>query len=465
MSKKYASYLLAIPTLASLTPEEHEIIVIDENIQDIDYSINVDIVGISVRTMFAMRAYAISKKFRENGVKTVLGGIHPSMCPDEAALNCDTVVVGEAENIWGTLLDDAQNGQLKPLYKADSYANLKKAPIPDRRQLSTHMYLTDIIQTTKGCPFHCEFCSVHAFDGKKIRTKTVDQVVLEINNIKQSADKFKKKKAIFIADDNILSNKSFTIALINALKPLNINWMCQASINISQEDDLLQKMSDSGCGAIFIGFESISEKNLLSMDKAINRRFDFRQAIDKIQSYGILVHSSFIVGYEHDTVESFDELIQFIEDTNLLMPVINILTPFPGTQLFTRFEKEGRLLTKDWQLYDTKHVVFQPETLSTEQLSEGYKKIVQSVYSYDAVLKKLKHYWRIDFWKRQNSEDPVKFKYRLLFAMRLMSLLISTNVKRSVFIMKILPYVFLRKVRISTILALMGYNDFAESLH
>jgi len=464
MSRKYISYLLAIPTLSSLTPDEHDIIVIDENIEDIDYSIQVDLVGISVRTMFAKRAYTISNAFREKGVTTVLGGIHPSMCPDEAALYCHTVVVGEAENIWRNLLEDAQNGQLKPLYQAENYADLKQSPIPDRSQLSKNMYLTDILQTTKGCPFHCEFCSVHAFDGQKIRTKTVEQVIREINNIKESADIFKKKKAIFFADDNILSKKSFAIEMIDALKPLNINWMCQASINISQEDDLLQKMSDSGCGAIFIGFESISEKNLSSMDKAINRQFDYRKAIDKIQSYGILVHSSFIVGYENDTPESFDELINFIEETNLLIPVINILTPFPGTQLFKRFEKEGRIVTKDWQLYDTKHVVFQPENLSIEQLSSGYKKMVKSVYSFEAILRKMKHYWKIDFWKRQNTEDPVKFKYRLLFAIRLISLLISTNVKRSGFILKILPYVFWKRVRVSTILALMGYNDFAESL-
>lgn len=464
MSRKYISYLLAIPTLASLTPDSHELTIIDENIEEIDYAINVDLVGISVRTMFANRAYEISEKFRQKGVKTVLGGIHPSMCPDEAALHCHTVVVGEAENVWETLLDDAQNGQLKPIYEAGYYTDLKQSPTPDRTKLSTNMYLTDIIQTTKGCPFHCEFCSVHAFDGQKIRTKTVAQVVDEINQIKQSEDTFKKKKAIFFADDNILSKKSFTIELLDALKPLNINWMCQASINISQEDELLQKMSESGCGAIFIGFESISEKNLASMDKAINRRFDFKKSIDKIQSYGILIHSSFIVGYENDTLASFDELIAFIENSNLLMPLINVLTPFPGTQLFKRFEKEGRIITKDWQLYDTKHVVFQPESLTIDELSAGYKKIVQRVYSFDSILKKMKHYWSIDFWKRQNKEDPVKIKYRFLFAIRLISLLFSTNVKRSVFIIKILPYVFWKRVRISTILALMGYNDFAESL-
>jgi radical SAM superfamily enzyme YgiQ (UPF0313 family) len=397
-------------------------------------------------------------------VKTVLGGIHPSMCPDEAALHCHTVVIGEAENIWKTLLEDAQNGQLKPIYQADSFANLKQSPIPDRRELSKNRYLTDIIQTTKGCPFHCEFCSVHAFDGQKIRTRTVEQVIREINSIKESEDVFKKKKAIFFADDNILSKKSFAVEMIDALKPLNINWMCQASINISQEDDLLQKMSDSGCGAIFIGFESISEENLSSMDKAINRQFDYKKAIEKIHSFGILVHSSFIVGYENDSTESFDNLIHFIKETNLLIPVINILTPFPGTHLYKRLDKEGRILSKDWQLYDTKHVVFQPENLSIEELSSGYKKIVQSVYSFDEILRKMKHYWKINFWKRQNKEDPVKFKYRLLFAIRLMTLLMSTNVKRSVFILKILPYVFWNRVRVSTILALMGYNDYAESI-
>lgn len=464
MSRKYISYLLAIPTLASLTPDTHDIIVIDENIEDIDYSINVDLVGISVRTMFAKRAYQISDMFRKKGVKTVLGGIHPSMCPDEAASHCHTVVVGEAENIWETLLNDVLNGQLKTRYQAEGYTDLKKSPIPDRRYLSRDMYLSDIIQTSKGCPFHCEFCSVHAFDGQTIRTKTVKQVISEIHEIKQSGDTFKKKKALFFADDNILSKKSFAIELIDALKPLNINWMCQASINISKEEELLQKMSESGCGAIFIGFETISEKNLSAMDKAINRRFDYKKAIDTIQSYGILVHSSFIVGYENDTPESFDELIHFIEDNNLLIPLINILTPFPGTQLFNRFEKEGRIISKDWQLYDTKHVVFQPENLTTEQLSDGYKKILQSVYSFDAILRKMKHYWDIDFWKRQNREDPVKFKYRFLFAIRLITLLFTTNIKRSQFIVKILPYVFQKRVRISTILALMGYNDFAESL-
>jgi radical SAM superfamily enzyme YgiQ (UPF0313 family) len=464
LSRKYISYLLAIPTLASLTPSYHKIRVFDENIDDIDYDWQADLVGISVRTMFAKRAYEISDMYQKKGCKTVLGGIHPSMCPEEAMNYCDCVVIGEAENVWGMLLKDAEQGQLKRIYRAESLVDLSSAPPISRSFLSRARYLQDIIQTTKGCPFHCEFCSVHAFDGQKIRNKSIEQVIAEIKDINSSLSKYKKKNAIFFADDNIIANKKFASELFEALKPHNINWMCQASINISKEDELLGLMRDSGCGAIFIGIESMSKKNLEVMRKEINQQYDYTEAIRIIQSYGIMVHSSFIVGYDHDCESSFDEMIDFIQETKQLMPLINILTPFPGTELFKRMEKEGRILHKDWSRYDTKHVVFQPPKLSPQELEAGYRKIVREVYSFDAIWKKLNYYWEIDFWKRANELDPVKFSYRLIFALRLFSLLFSRNINRSKFIIKILPKVFDRRARISSILALMAYNDFAYSL-
>ncbi len=464
LTKKYISYLLAIPTLTSLTPPRHEIRVFDENIEKIDYSWKADLVGISVRTMFAPRAYAISDKYREIGVKTVLGGIHVSMCPEEALQHCDSIVVGEAEDVWATLLDDAEKGMLKQRYEAKAHKDLKQAPPASRRSLSRNMYFQDILQTSKGCPFHCEFCSVYAFDGQKIRTRTIEQVMQEILDINQVDPKFKKKNAIFIADDNIIADKKFARQLFIALKPHNINWMCQASINISKEDDLLQLMRDSGCGAIFIGFESISQENLSAMHKDINQRFNYIEAIKKIQSYGMLVHSSFIVGYDYDSEKTFNELIDFIEQTHLLMPLINILTPFPGTELFARLEKEGRILHKDWSKYDTKNVVFAPRFQSTQELVAGYNRIVRAVYSYDAIWKKLNYYWDIDFWKQANEADPVKLMYRFVFALRLATLLFSGNAARSKFILKILSKVFNKRVRISTILNMMAYNDFACSL-
>ncbi|HMK34146.1 MAG TPA: radical SAM protein [Desulfomonilaceae bacterium] len=464
LSRKYISYLLAIPTLASLTPPHHEIRVFDENIELIDYTWKADLAGITVRTMFAKRAYEISESYRARGAKTVLGGIHPSMCPDDALPHCDSVLIGEAEEIWHTVLEDAENGNLKRMYTAGKSADLTAAPIPDRSSLSKERYLLDIVQTTKGCPFHCEFCAVHAFDGQAIRNKTIEQVIREIQEINSSDATYKKKKAIFFADDNIIANKAFAKELFLALRPHNINWMCQASINISEEAELLELMRESGCGAVFIGFESICEDNLAMMHKGINRRHNYFEAIKKIQSYGILVHSSFIVGYDFDTEATFDELIGFIEEANLLMPLINILTPLPGTKLFKRLEEEGRILHKDWTEYDTQHVVFSPAGMSPDDLLQGYRRVMRSVYSFDSILTKLKYYWGRDFWKRSNEFDPVNFAYRLLFAVRLATLLISRDIDRSKFIMRILPHVFDKQVRISTILALMNHNNFAYAL-
>ena len=464
LSKKYISYLLAIPTLAALTPSKHDIRIFDENIEKIDYTWKADVAAISVRTMFAKRAYKISDQYRRLGVKTILGGIHPSMCPDEALQYCDSIVIGEAEDNWGTLLKDVEDGNLKRIYKIDTFADLKIHSVADRSSLSAHMYLSDILQTAKGCPFHCEFCSVHAFDGQTIRTKTVEQVLKEIEYINSTSSSYKKKKAIFFADDNIIANKQFAMELFTTLTPYKINWMCQASINISEEDDILRAMRKSGCGAIFIGFESLSKDNLGGMHKNINSRYNYLEAVKKIQSHGILVHGSFILGYDFDWKASFDEVIEFIQKANLLMPLINILTPFPGTKLFSRFEAEGRILHKDWSKYDSKHVVFTPRNMSIDELQEGYKRVVTSIYSFDSIYKRLKKYWGMDFWKYSNEHDPIKFKYQLLFAIRLCSLLVSTNIPRSKFILKILPRVFNARTRISTLLALMAYNDFAYSL-
>jgi radical SAM superfamily enzyme YgiQ (UPF0313 family) len=386
------------------------------------------------------------------------------MCPEEALQHCDSVVIGEAEDIWTALLKDAEEGNLKRIYKAGSYTDLSTAPDTTRGCLSKNTYLQDIVQSTKGCPFHCEFCSVYAFDGQKIRHKTIEQVIAEIDDINGTGSRYKKKNAIFFADDNIIANKKFARELFEALKPHNINWSCQASINISQEEELLGLMRDSGCGAILIGFESISRENLKAMHKEINQRYNYKEAIEKIQSYGILVHSAFIVGYDFDSEKVFDELIDFIRETNLLMPLINILTPFPGTELFKRLEEEGRILHKDWSRYDAKHVVFKHASLSSGEISEGYRRIVRDVYSFDSIWRKLNHYWASDFWKRSNELDPVKFSWRLIFALRLCTMLFSRRADRSKFILKILPKVFSRRVRISTILTLMAYNDFACSL-
>jgi radical SAM superfamily enzyme YgiQ (UPF0313 family) len=462
LSRKYFSYLLAVPTLASITPSVHEIKVFDENIEEIDYGWPADLAGISVRTMFAKRAYEISENFRKRGVKTVLGGIHPSMCPDEALEFADSVVIGEAEGVWQGLLEDAEKGELKRRYESGEKTDLKTSALPDRSVLAGDKYFSDVVQTTKGCPFQCEFCSVFAFDGKNIRSKTVEQLVEEISNLSPDASGY-KKKSIFFADDNIIADRGFARSLFKAIKPLNLNWSCQASINIAQDTETLALMKESGCGAILIGFESVSAENLSRMDKKVNMKMNYMEAIKRIQAHGILVHGSFILGYDFDTEASFDELARFIEETKLLMPLVNVLTPFPGTELFKRLEKEGRIIHKDWSRYDAKTVVFRPSLMTPEALKKGYDRVIKRIYSFDAIYKKLDYYWACDFWRHSNEVDPIKFKYRFLFALRLASMLFSGNLPRSKFIVKVFPRLFDRRTRLSTILTLMAYNDYAWS--
>jgi len=223
-------------------------------------------------------------------------------------------------------------------------------------------------------------------------------------------------------------------------------------------------MAKSGCGGVLIGFESISEDNLRQMNKRINLTQDFSKAIQKIQSHRILVQGSFIVGHDNDTKETFQKLADFINKNNLLFALVSILTPFPGTGLFHRMEKESRLLYKDWEKYDSKTVVFKPKHLTPLELKNGFIHVNREVYSFKSIYKKLRHFWEIDFWKEQNRRNPIKFKYRILFTFRLMTYLFTWDFERVKFIFKILPWVFDKRVRISTIITLMAYNDYAYSL-
>ncbi|MBI3753785.1 MAG: B12-binding domain-containing radical SAM protein [Deltaproteobacteria bacterium] len=462
-SRAYSGYLLAIPTLAALTPPDVEIKVVDENIEPIDFDAPTDLVGISVRTMFAKRAYEIASKFSERGVKVVLGGIHTSMLPEEASQYADSIVVGEAENVWHELLDDFKNGRLKKVYKSASHPVLTECPMPDRSLLKNDKYLLHIVQTTKGCPFFCDFCSVHAFDGTKIRHRSLEQAIADIKATQHDRIR-ERKKAIFFADDNIVADRKYAKAFLKELMPLKIGWSCQASLNVARDDEVLQLMAESGCGGILIGFESIAEDNLKQMNKKINLTQDFSTAIQKIHSHGILVQGSFIVGHDNDTKETFQKLADFINNNNVLFALISILTPFPGTGLFKRLEGEGRLLHKDWERYDSKTVVFRPKNMTPLELKRGFMHVYREVYSFKSIYRKLKYFWEKDFWNEQNRRYPIKFKYRILFSARLLTYLPTADIERIKFIFKILPWVFDKRVRLTTIITLMAYNDYAYGL-
>ncbi|MBI5327878.1 MAG: B12-binding domain-containing radical SAM protein, partial [Deltaproteobacteria bacterium] len=389
--------------------------------------------------------------------------IHTSMLPEEAGRYADSVVIGEAENIWQGLLQDFKNNELKKVYKSGFPPDLTQCPMPNRSLLKNNKYLLHIVQTTKGCPFFCEFCSVHAFDGTKIRHRSPEQVIADIKETQKDGIR-ERKKAIFFADDNIVADRKYAKVFFKELAPLNISWSCQASLNVSKDEEILMLMAESGCGGILIGFESIAEDNLRQMNKKINLTQDFSQAIQNIHSHGILVQGSFIVGHDNDNLDSFQRLADFINKNNMLFALISILTPFPGTGLFNRMEKEDRLLHKDWDKYDSKTVVYKPKNIMPLELKKGFIHVYLEVYSFKSIYRKLAHFWEKDFWQDQNRRSPIKFKYRILFAMRLITYMLTFNIERIKFIFRILPWVFDKRVRISTIITLMAYNDYAYSL-
>lgn len=246
---------LSLPMIASLTPDDFDISISDENISPIDFNKDIDLAAITVMTPLAPRAYEIADRFRAKGVRVVLGGMHPSFLPEEAIQHADAVVIGEAEGVWAELLEDFKQGKLKQFYKCSSFPQLENLPIPRRELFPSKGYFTvNTVQVTRGCPFDCDFCTVTKFFGNKHRYRPIDEVVVEVSSL--------KGKSVVFVDDNIIGNIPYAKELFKALIPLKIKWLSHASINVARDEELLRLSAESGCVGYMIGFESISQESL-----------------------------------------------------------------------------------------------------------------------------------------------------------------------------------------------------------
>ncbi|MCB4791023.1 MAG: B12-binding domain-containing radical SAM protein [Elusimicrobia bacterium] len=389
--KQHSLASLALPTLAALTPPDVQVEINDENIENIDFNSTADLVGITTNTHLSLRAYEIADLFREKGKKVVLGGIHASMLPQEAIKHSDAVVIGEAENTWAGLVDDFKNNKLKKYYESSSRPELSNQPFPRWDLVHTDKYALISLQTTRGCPYDCEFCSVKAFSGLSYRRKPIESILREIELISK-----KGKKLIFFADDNLIGHKEFGKELVEGITPYNIAYSAQSSIDIAHDENMLKLMAKSGCKKVIIGFESLCEANLKQLNKAKAYKSDkYINDIEKIQSYGIEVKGSFIVGCDFDDESVFEKTANFIESSGIASVVINILTPYPGTRLFSRFEQENRLIHKDWSKYDNSHVCFYPKLMSPEALQNGYNWLIRKIFSYDSIFKRMNDLWML----------------------------------------------------------------------
>ncbi len=382
---------LSLPVLAAHTPDDCDVKVIDERVTDIDFNIEADLIGITVMTTMSIRAYEIADEFRRRGRTVVLGGMHVSALPDEALQHADAVVIGEGERSWPRLIADFRAGRLQQKYSSDQLIDLETSKSPRWDVLDESAYVpVRFIESTRGCPFRCTFCAVTNFFGFKYRIKPVSAIVDQIKSIKPLETFWSLKNVIFFVDDNIIGHREHARELFNLLKQHNIQWFGQASITLAQHEDLLELMRETRCRGLEIGIESLSEESLSEAGKGrVNKPEEYLKALEIIHSYGIGIQASFVVGFDHDTPDTFAQIDRFVRQSKISMPYFSILTPYPGTELYRQMEASGRLLHRNWELYDTAHVVFQPKGMSADELLAGYKQLWRRSYSLPAIASRI----------------------------------------------------------------------------
>lgn len=371
---------LALPLLAGLTPNEYEITLVDENVEPTNLNADVDLVAISCMTASAPRAYQIADAFQERGITVIMGGIHPTVMPDEAGHHADAVVRGEAESVWERVLEDWAGGRLQSRYEG-GYANMAGLPIPRRDLLrAADRYLTtNVVLTGRGCPNNCIFCSVGVINGRVYRPRPILEVVEEIKTM---------RGWVGFVDDNIMGHPKRDKALFEAMIPHRIPWVGQGDLSMAKDPELMKLAVRSGCQAMFIGFESLSQSNLVATSKRPNIDLDLGEAIRKIHKAGIEIVGSFILGLDDDDKDVFQRTVSFARSHGLAAAQFSVLTPFPGTKIREQLEAEGRIICSDWSRYTMSNVVFEPRNMTPEELSLGQKATYRDFYSIPSILQR-----------------------------------------------------------------------------
>lgn len=375
---------LSLAALAAVTPSEWDVSFHDDAIRPVRFDADVDLIALTAMTAQATRAYQLADEFRSRGKTVVMGGFHASNLPEEALLHVDSVVVGEGELVWPRLLADFQAGQLQKTYQADGLIDTTIIP-PARREIfkgSGHLF-TNTIQTTRGCPFDCEFCSVTAFYGRKYRKRPVEHVLAELQQLR------KANSFVFFVDDNIVADRQYSLPLFAGMKGMGLKWLSHAPIDFAEDQELLKAAGESGCVGMFVGFESLNQDSLVAMGKVTNKAASYLEYARQFRDNGIGILGSFVMGCDGDTPAVFDQTLRFCEDARLEAAIFPILTPYPGTKVRRRLEAEGRIFNNNWQDYDMEHVTFQPKGMTVQELQDGYDQACRSFYSFGSIYRRI----------------------------------------------------------------------------
>lgn len=359
---------LMLGVLAGLTPPDIEVVLFDDRMEAIPYDDPTDLVAITVETYTARRAYEISEEFRQRGVPVILGGMHIALLPEEAAEHADSIFVGDAETGWPQVIADVRTGRLQPRYCAEPGVAQPGGIRPRRDLYRGKGYLPiSLMQFSRGCRFACSFCAVSQYFGRKHYLRRIDEVVAEI----ESQD----RKFIFFVDDNIASDRAALKELCHALMPLRVHWISQASLDVTQDPDLMRLMEKSGCWGNVMGFESISPGSLRDARKSPNIPgfSHYEREVAILRDHGMQTWAAFTLGYDHDTVDSIRATVDFALRSKFTFAAYNILMPYPGTPLYRKLEEENRLLYGGkWWLhpeYRFNNAAFRPVRMSPEELT------------------------------------------------------------------------------------------------
>jgi len=381
---------LALTSFAAATPEHWRVEYWDENLLDgrPPFDPMPQVVGITVHLTFAQRAYELADWYRARGAKVILGGLHVLSCPEDCAPHADALALGDGVQLWPRILCDVEADQLQPRYIATYENDYCDDPAPRRSILPRHSFLTTTsLIATRGCHNRCGFCYL-ATEGLRMPYR--------MRRPQQVADEFAANRepyAVFI-DNNLGSRRDYLHALCSALRPLNKIWSAAVSIDVTDDPSLIRNMALAGCTGVFIGFESLSDNNLAEAHKKTPKTSDYARRVRMLHDCGIQVNGSFVLGFDHDRKDVFARTAEWIEENRLECATFHILTPYPATPLFRQMEAQGRLLHKNWTLYDTGHAVFQPRHMTPEELEQGYGWIYERLFSHASIWRRRPKDWR-----------------------------------------------------------------------
>jgi radical SAM superfamily enzyme YgiQ (UPF0313 family) len=377
---------LTLTTLAALIPSDIsvELSLIDEGISDVPLDLEADLIGLTVLTGTAKRAYELADHFRQRGITVVLGGPHITLIPEDAQPHADAVVVGYAEDSWPQLLRDFCDGCLQSRYDQAPGLDLANRPFARRDLLPSQNYLTNnVFEATRGCIHNCDFCVVPTAWGRKPFQKPVEDVVGDIRQ-------HHARKFIFI-DLNIIADRQYALNLFSALVPLKVQWYGLATTLLANDQELLEGASRSGCRGLLMGLESISHQNLKQNHKGFNSPEKYSEVVQRLHEHGIALQGCFVFGLDHDEPDVFMKTAEFAIKAKIDLPRFAVVTPFPNTALYKRLVQENRILTRDWELYDGQHVVFRPAKMSVEELQQGIEVAWKHAYSFRSIARRISH--------------------------------------------------------------------------